>query len=205
MAVISVAYALIAKFLHIGQQDFKRSLVEGFFSSFLSLIQQGSNDLGTAWCMRRKAGRILFFIVNVGSYFVFALYTCDLTAMMTAGIPSPPLSTFKDVFESGLTLAYVGGSLEESSILASAENGTYMQKVHLEQSKGMGSFKDVIEEVRKSKGQVVGFLPSLISADKAVKLKPLMQFADAVPIHGGASFSRGSDLVEPMYICATTC
>ncbi len=77
--------------------DWGRALADGLFSSTVLAIQQGSDDVDR-WCGADKdkdgqkkipllSFRTTFLSASLCLYLVFALYTSDLTATMTAGSP----------------------------------------------------------------------------------------------------------------------
>ncbi len=190
MLVISYGYAIASKVMTT-KLKFTASLFSGFFSSFLSLIQKSSGYIITNASLTVS---IISFTVNLGFYLIFAIYTCDLTAMMTVGIPPPRLNSFRDVSEAELTLVYVKDGLEES-ILSSGKDGSYMKELYLKRSKATESMDDLIHEIIASNGKAVGFAAHVYYTRN--KVKPLTQFSDAVHTYGSFAFPKGSDLVEP--------
>ncbi len=134
-----------------------------------------------------------FLSGSISSYLLFALYTSDLTATMTAGVPPPALSSFQDVLDEGLTVVYVKGTAEEEHLKHHALN-LATKKVYEESSIGVNSYEDVEEEISMSNGRVVGFVPTVIP--NLGKLRPLLQFENAFQMHIGPSFPIDSDLVD---------
>ncbi len=192
----AVTYATIDKSVR-ADRKLRKSLLDGFYSSFLSFIQQSAGDLEKP-CQQNQGARsslmparIRFFATNLGFFFIYTLYTCDLTAKMTVGVPAPVLTNFKDVIDNSLTVAYVKDGLEEA-LLSGAPQGSYASEVYLKHSAGVSDNEEMISEILGSSGKVVGFGPSDVTY-----LKPHLQFEDRVPMHVGFTFPKDSDLLEP--------
>ncbi len=195
---ITVAHVLFERRQSSHHAHVGKSVLNGLHASFMSLIQQSGDEFERLCLQTTKpnslSSRIAFLVANLSFFLLFALYTSDLTATMTAGMPPVTISSFHDVLANKLTVAYVKGGLEEN-LFSSAKPGSDMKRVHLDLSEGVSSFEDMRKEILKSGGEVVGYGPTLISLADTV---PVRRFAEAVPIQGCFIFVRGSPLVEPM-------
>ena len=67
----------------------------------------------------------------MGTFLLFAMYTCDLTARMTTGPKELPIRSFEDILRSDYRVFTVeGGATVET--LANSKPGTAMHKVYYE-------------------------------------------------------------------------
>ncbi len=182
--------------------DFLKRFSTALLSSFLSLIQQSCDELDEKCGQGPRddpsvvSARVAFFTSNLSFFFLFALYTSDLTATMTTGIPAHEIASFKDLLETGATVVYVKNSLEEH-LLASGSTGSYKEKMYLEHSIEALTYEEMFEKIAGSNGKIVGFGPVLSEfVDQQWGTKGLLHFAERFPVHGTFGFPRGVSFVE---------
>ena len=181
--------------------SFINTFVNGVLSSAMLLIQQSSDDCDKlhgqgAKTAARTGSRFFFLAASLCSYLLFALYTSDLTATMTAGIPPPTLASFGDVLEApGVRVAYVGGTSEEAFMKFSKDRAT--RRVFEERSIAVDTYENLVGEIERGGGLVVGYGHSYIPLMAVPgKIRALRQFANAVPMHLSMAFQLDSDLAE---------
>ena len=86
-------------------------------------------------CLRTTSSRILFFTTALMTYFMFAYYSADLTAVMTRGSQPPSIKSFGDVLKYGYDVI----TFEATSwhgLLKRALPGTAMSQVFKDKMDG---------------------------------------------------------------------
>ncbi len=81
------------------------SLLGYLSASVLFLVQ-----LSAAVPARSMASRVVVLVGGLGTYFIFAYYTSDLTAWMTSSPPPNPIRSFADVLERQYQVVVVKGT-----------------------------------------------------------------------------------------------
>ena len=188
---------VLASLMTMGARNFWAALICGFDSTFMSLIQQTSDFQHV--CAQEADGqplanRMLFVITNLCFLMVFAFYTSDLTAAMTAGVPEDKIHSFQDILDAGLTVAYKEGSVDES-FLALANRSSPMGQVYLRHSQSISRFEDMDEIIRNSGGRVLGYDTHGYYLRREKRIRPILSFGDAIRTQDCYGFPKGSELV----------
>jgi hypothetical protein len=71
------------------------------------------------------SSKVALTVMGIATFYLFALYTCDLTSRMTGPAPNPTHS-FDDVLQRGYTVVYYPG-FSSSKDLTEAQPGTCQQ------------------------------------------------------------------------------
>ena len=110
------------------------SFINGMGVAIMFILQQTYS-----MCLKSVSSRILFVTAAFATYFMFAYYSADLTAMMTV-VPQPPaIKSFDDVIQHDYNvITYEATSWH--SLLKTALPGTAMRKVFDDKMDGNPDF-----------------------------------------------------------------
>ncbi len=106
-------------------KHFSNPLTFAFYEFFLSLIQRSEQNDG----VDGLCNKVWFSSVSLFSFFLFALYTGDLTASMTAAKVDVPLRTYSDVLNRGYTVCTSQGTASHD-LFKRAPEGTMLKTIY---------------------------------------------------------------------------
>ncbi len=195
---IILVTALIASKIEFNlksEDNFLFLLCMKLISTTMNLIQLSDGD--TDIQEGKKNGsmlftfRILFLVSSFSFYFMFAAYTSDLTASMTAGKGSQQITNFQDVIDQGYTLIYPSGSIAQSLLSNSLETSA-MNTVYRKHSKGLVATDNDFRDLVLSNPKFVAYDITSVHMD----LVHVNNFQERRKSHVAFGLQKGSDLVE---------
>ena len=199
VATLTLACCFASVATHVGSNTWSAALVSGLGSTLLAMIQKSSPFENT--CSQRQgqnalSNRVLFLAMNLSFLLIFILYTSDLTATMTASVPMDEVTSFQDILDAGIIVAYKAGTVDES-FLALANRSSPMGQVYLKLSLSVDSFDELEENIRSSGGRTLGFDSISYYLKREKRIRPIWQFENTIQTHDCFAFPKGSDLAGP--------